>query len=50
MLWKWVYITVEIFLISNERILIGFRHVTVVAESAFFHTRQSVRMYQRGPH
>ena len=29
-------ITVEIFMISNERILIGFRRVTVVAGSAFF--------------
>jgi len=36
MLWKWVLITVEIFMISNERILIGFRRVTVVAESGFF--------------
>jgi len=33
---EWVLITVEILMISNERILIGFRRVTVVAERAFF--------------
>jgi hypothetical protein len=45
-------ITVEKFMISNARIFVGFGRVTVVAESVFFfsHARQSVRMYQRGPH
>ena len=36
MLWKWVLITVEKFMISNSRTFVGFRRVTVVAESVFF--------------
>jgi hypothetical protein len=50
--WKWVLITVEKFMINNERILIGFRRIPVVAESAPPppHARQFARMYQRGPH
>jgi hypothetical protein len=36
MLWKWVLITVEKFMISNARTFVGFRRVTVVAESVVF--------------
>ena len=45
MLWKRVLITVEKFVIVNERILVGFRRVTVVAESFFFSFFSHARQY-----